>query len=311
MKFKVGFSLVLLLIVLFSISSVCASENLTYDASNPVLAGNDELDADVCESSDGPILNLSVESNVSEASYQDNIELNVTLKSVGGDSHNVNVSFLSNSLSYISHFSSRGSFNQDTLIWNIGDLADGETAYLIINAMLISDDIISLRAVAESDFSKSFRVLRIEPVTNDFYDDSEYDDSYSGQSNNNTHHVTKSNDTKIKHPIHYNPNKYSEFRSLKKSGDKREFEAETTKNDFYESGGDMEVKNNGNNSKNKNSKDTKSETADGVVNNSNGSADIKNEKTRISSEYSNYLPWIIVLVVVMAAAGIVFKKYYK
>ena len=86
MKFKVGFSLVIL-IVLFSVSSVCASENLTCDTSNPVLAGND----DICESPDEPALNLSVESNVSKASYQDDIELNVSLKSVGGDSHNVNV----------------------------------------------------------------------------------------------------------------------------------------------------------------------------------------------------------------------------
>ena len=212
-------------------------------------------------------------------------------------------------MSHISHFSNRGSYNPDTLVWNIGDLADGETAYLIINAMVISYDRISLRAVAESDFSKSFRILRIEPVTNDFYDDPEfYDDTYSGPSKNDTHHVTKSNDTKIKHPTHYNPHKYSEFRSLKKSGDKREFEAETAKNEFDGSGGDTEVKNTGNNSKNRNSKDAKSQTLDGAA---NYSEDIKNEKSGISSESSNNFPWIIVLLVLAATAGIIFKKYYK
>lgn len=276
MKLKVGFSLAIILIVLMSVSVVSADENGTSD--NSVLAtgedspevdasgngGDDspEVDATANGEGDSAKLVLTSEPSKNSLSYGDNVDFEITVRSVGGVSKDTAVTIYYGGLEYVSHRLDKGSYNPHDGEWKVGNLADGEVAHMLITLKSISygDPDFHVYAHSESVTALSednyvFTMLHI------------YNPSYT---------VTGHDDPKIHHKKHHVFTDYSDFRSVTKSVDVPDVEAKTTKE---------------------------------PVNNSTVPQD-ENPVSQMETQNDyGYLPWIIVLVVLAAAAGIVYRKY--
>lgn len=165
MKFEYCFTLAVILVVLFSLSAVVASENVTDDASSEdAFLAIDVNDDSVCVetdlndfksqsvSNDNPFstvedVDLSVnvsgenvfhEDKYNRAGYE--LPWNVTAEVSNGTAKNVKVQVtLSDNMEYVSHDESIGTFNPATGIWDIGDLSSSSNATLSILTKLTSN----------------------------------------------------------------------------------------------------------------------------------------------------------------------------
>ena len=167
MKFNHSLMLVLILIILFSLGTVVANDNVEIDASindtltiNNQESFNQDLKGDIGEnqfdsnydgslsSADENDVDVSVRIDVKNV-YDDKNEKfnqpgfivpwNITVKVTGGTAHNVKVhQMLSNNMEYLSSTPTVGEFNPASGIWNIGELSD--TARLTIVTKLKSGE---------------------------------------------------------------------------------------------------------------------------------------------------------------------------
>lgn len=208
MKPKHYFTLGAILIILFSLSSVVASENITYDAySGDALGiGNNQASVDDKLSdglSDEPEeIDLSVRLDVANVYGSDNefnragyeVPWNITVKLNGGTARNVKVKeILSDNMEYVSHNASVGKFDSVSGIWDIGDFIGPNSTVLTIVTKLKSDGkfINTVNATTDSadiDSSNNFCTLYIKSGTS--------------KSTSNTTETT-SDKNKPQHNLHY------------------------------------------------------------------------------------------------------------
>ena len=190
MKFKYCFSLVVILIIIFSLATVVASENITDEAHylgdvSPTLAidsqesANEDLNG-IDESPEilndgGESTDLSVRIDVTNT-YQGNefnragfeVPWTITARVTGGTALNAKVHItLSDDLELISNTPSAGSFNSINGIWDIGDLTSSNNATLKILTKLKKDGKFTVTANATSDsqdinFKNNYRSLSIQ-----------------------------------------------------------------------------------------------------------------------------------------------------
>ena len=194
MKFKIGFTLTVILIVLFSLSTVAAGENVTCDASSSwgEIAVSENMDDGVCESleidNDSPssdeCVDLSVwidDVNVTEVYSQHHLDFEVlwtiNVAVTGGTAKNVKVfEYFSENLEYVSHNTTRGTFNIITGIWEIGDLTSFENESLTVLTKLnygvkFGNTVVATTDSLEDDFSNNFyRVFKNHTFENKIKD---------------------------------------------------------------------------------------------------------------------------------------------
>lgn len=189
MKLKYCFTLVVILIILFSLGTATASENITEISSlddtaiiqSPV---DENINGKTLESQD--ILNkesysannkvdLSITMNV-KPSYENNeynrigsiVPWTITVKAKGGISHNTKVlEVLSINLGYVSHNTTVGSFNPENNIWEIGDLNNGKSATLTIFTKLktagtFTNKVYALTDCDDTNQLNNFVILKIK-----------------------------------------------------------------------------------------------------------------------------------------------------
>lgn len=138
------FALVVVLITLFSLCAVSASENATDAASveEDVLASQDVVtdleNQDKISSGEDVDLSVSmdVEQSCEDGEYNkvgSEVSWKITVNAKGGTAHNTKVrGVFSPNLGYVSHNGTMGSYNPSTGIWDIGDLDRSKTASLTI-----------------------------------------------------------------------------------------------------------------------------------------------------------------------------------
>ena len=168
MKFKY-LTLVVILIILFSLGTVAASEDMADDVS----CSNDTdscLDVDSNDNQD--ILGKSDSSNVVgvtrvdlsvkidvEDVYQGKnfncegfeVPWNISVKVTGGTAHNVRVQYsLSDNMKFISANQNMGTFDSSRKIWDIGDLEQSDTAVLTVLTKLKSNGTFTTTAIVKS-----------------------------------------------------------------------------------------------------------------------------------------------------------------
>lgn len=174
MKCKFYFALIWVLIILFSLASVSASENLTSNASPEDAMTIDMVDSQILLDEDlnsqpyksQNALSNENEDNVDlsvwidvENAYHDNeynragfdVPWTITVNATGGTAHNAKIyGTFSDNLKYMIHNASMGTFDPNTGIWNIGNLSD-TTATLTILTKLKEDGKYVITATATTD----------------------------------------------------------------------------------------------------------------------------------------------------------------
>ncbi len=156
MKLNYGFTLTIILIILFSLTAVAASENTTQDLSLDDSVGEvknqdiiaEDLDdglenqdiSDIGESLNGDGVDLSVKIEVKNTYVENDynrlgFEIPWTVHATvnGGTAYNTKVyETFSSNLEYVSHNVTMGEYNPITGIWNIGDLDARDNATLVV-----------------------------------------------------------------------------------------------------------------------------------------------------------------------------------
>lgn len=277
MNLRIGFSLAVVLIFMLSMTMVFADENLTsHDGSALALtSGEDDVVDEIPEDEspeiddmppeeDGARLVVTSTPSDSRPNLWDEVDLTITVKSVGGVSNNTVVLVFIDGLEYVSHTQDKGSYSPELGEWLVGDLADGEIAHLIIKTIASHRRGADVYVMARSD--------SVDEYTSENSVHNEIIPVWS------SHTVTKEDDPKVRHQEHYKVSDYSEFRSVTKSIDVRNAEAKTTKE---------------------------------PVNNSTVPQDEDCVSQMAPQDDYWYLPWIVVLVVLLAVAGVAYKRYYK
>ncbi len=170
MKFKALFSLAVILIVLLSIGmAAAADENVTEplceveDIENDTLGVADE--PCLAKSSNQPVeLFVDMTSDCDDYVVQgDTIKWTITVKSTGGTARNTVVYTRFDGAEQISHYTKTGTYNKNTRVWNVGNLAPNKVASLTIKTRATQDlgDIIG-EALATTSSNKEYK-------TNEFY----------------------------------------------------------------------------------------------------------------------------------------------
>lgn len=168
MKFNY-LTLAVILIILFSIGSVAASENMTDDTSgsndgeaclddtsndNQDILGKDDSSDVVGISKVDLSVKIDVESVYQGKSFNcEGFEVpwNITVKVTGGSAHNVRVQYtLSDNMELISADSNIGTHDSSKKIWDIGDLNPSDTAVLTVFTKLKSNGTFTTTATAQS-----------------------------------------------------------------------------------------------------------------------------------------------------------------
>lgn len=175
MKIKYCFSLAVILIILFSLATVVASENITGVASSEdvYLVSDSQISVDE-DKNEG--LYKSQEENTYSSSNSENVDLSVLIdvKNVqigkkynqpgyevpwtitanvsGGTAYNVKIlEILTDNLQILSYNLTKGTFNQKTKIWDVGDLTSSDSATLTILTKLKEGEKFRLTVNATTD----------------------------------------------------------------------------------------------------------------------------------------------------------------
>lgn len=139
MKFKAVFSLAIVLIILFSIGMVAAADDNTTEP----LCEVEEIENDTLELADEPCLiessNQPVELFVDMTSdcdsyvvQNDTVKWTITVKSKGGTARNTILYTRFNGVKQISHYTKTGTYDKNSQVWKIGNLAPNKVASLTI-----------------------------------------------------------------------------------------------------------------------------------------------------------------------------------
>ena len=132
MKFRYCFTLMVILIILFSLAAVAASENITsddicLDSDSQVIVG-DDLDIDESQDASSDEVDLSVTVTGLNEDLKNTTIVEVPFKVIasvsGGVAHDVKVNIVHDfdEFEYFSHNATFGSYNPASHIWDIGDL---------------------------------------------------------------------------------------------------------------------------------------------------------------------------------------------
>lgn len=147
-------TLTAILIILLSLGTAAASENITdtvsADMDNSYSAVNENTYSDV---------DLSVNVNVTPSYVNEKyntvgseVPWTITVTANGGTAHNTKIlQVLSNNLQYISHDTTMGKYDPETRIWTIGDLSPSETASMTIITKLKSAGTYTNKVYATTD----------------------------------------------------------------------------------------------------------------------------------------------------------------
>lgn len=212
MKVKYSLLLVFVIILLFSIGSVVAGDNNT-------------LDSDDTESVD---LSVTVESDKVVVDVNEDITWTIVANSDGGISKNTKVQTESTNLKYIHHSASKGSYNPKDGIWNIGDLKNKATLKIKTKSLRQGEAILQAKATTDSndidlDNNVDYGLISvIKDYTSEYY-------SATSKRPALVSATTSVGENGNNHNVHYNPNEYSQYRTITKSNDEQSFYAKTNK----------------------------------------------------------------------------------
>lgn len=179
MKIRYCFALTVILIILFSLTSVVAGENMSgcasvlddsmavdvdgqsqvWDVSNELILENSNANGVMSAGDDKNDVDVSVWADVKNAYKGDKfncegceVPWNITVKVDDGTARNVKVhAQLSANMAYLTHNVTLGVFNSTSGIWNIGDLKSSDEALLTITTKLLADGRFTLIVEATSD----------------------------------------------------------------------------------------------------------------------------------------------------------------
>lgn len=212
MKFKHYFTLTVIMIILFSLTSIAASENITDNTAIPdnTLADDaihidDDLSKKSIEnqeirnnqlSSNEEMVNLSLKidfKNVQQGNKFNSagfeIPMNVTVKVSGGTAHNVKVLVkIPNTIELLSNTPSVGTFDSANGIWDIGELTSSDNATLNLLTKLKVDGrhviIFNATCPNNADLIGSFERL---PISNGTVGNNSNTTETSDEKNNSDH----------------------------------------------------------------------------------------------------------------------------
>lgn len=212
MKYKC-FTLIAILVIIFSLGTVAASDNVTSDANLEVSfdsidgtsVSQDVLTSDssqINESNDETDLSVRIDVNntykgnlFNRAGFE--VPWTITVKVNGTTALNTRIyETLSDNMEYVSHNASAGEYDPISGIWSVGDLSSSDSASLTIVTKLKTDGRFknSVNAVTDSndiDLSNNVKSLTIKSGTSkstsnvtettDDKNDAQHDDHYGSQ----------------------------------------------------------------------------------------------------------------------------------
>ena len=169
MKFKVVFSLIIVLIVLSSIGMVSANENTTESVCEADVGDDDTLqiaeEPCLSKNSDKPV-ELFVEMSSDCDTYVvqgDTVKWTITVEAEGGTARDTKLYTRFDGAEYLSHNTKVGRYDKNTRLWTIGNLAPNKVVSLTIKTKITQDlgDVIG-EALAITSSNKEYK-------TNEFY----------------------------------------------------------------------------------------------------------------------------------------------
>lgn len=185
MKFKYCVTLTVILIVLFSLATVAASDNVTDEESlasdvsvvedlkdyknQNILKGDSSSDEEVDLSVVISVENIYHDEKFNRAGYL--VPWTITAKVSGATAHDVKIyEIMSGNMEYVKHNLTRGEFNPTTGIWDIGDLSSSDSVSLLIWTKLKEDGRFNLTVDGETtsndmDLSNNHAFLKIKSGT--------------------------------------------------------------------------------------------------------------------------------------------------
>lgn len=184
MKFKYCFALSVILIVLLSLATAAASENVTGDKALASGVDNDddlrdsETQSVLRDNPSGSDVDLSVVISVENIYHDDKfnragytVPWTITAKVTGATAKNVKInSIFSDNMEIVSNTSSIGHFDPTTGIWDIGDLSSSDNASLLILTKLKADGRFKVTVNAQTtsndiNLSNNDAILKIKSGT--------------------------------------------------------------------------------------------------------------------------------------------------
>ena len=184
MKFKYCFALSVILIVLLSLATAAASENVTGDKALASGVDNDddlrdsETQSVLRDNPSGSDVDLSVVISVENIYHDDKfnragytVPWTITAKVTGSTAKNVKInSIFSDNMEIVSNTSSIGHFDPTTGIWDIGDLSSSDNASLLILTKLKADGRFNVTVNAQTtsndiNLSNNDAILKIKSGT--------------------------------------------------------------------------------------------------------------------------------------------------